>query len=142
MTDELRHCGKCNYETANVVAVCPDCGRRLSTARQVRRLGWGQVFIGLLLAGGLGTILANLAPPLLNPGAPAADGSSFTGTQEQGRLAVMLLALAFAFGLACMVSGVWQIRTGRRSKRILQFCLMLLILLAVAGWSARSALDG
>ena len=134
MIDELRKCFKCGYETVEVLRVCPKCGRRLLSVKQVRRLGWVQLILGLFLAGAMGAITFYLAPSLLHAGAPG-GGEWFTGTAEQGLSTVGLFGLVIVFGLASMLSGLWQIRTGRRNKWILH---LILALTAVLGaWLAR-----
>lgn len=114
--EELRTCHRCGYETADVVSKCPKCGRGLLSTKQVRRLGWVQVFLGVFLAGFIAIIPYNIAPTMLEPDVPDANGSRFTGTWEQGRMVLALLGLIVVFGLTSFVNGVWQIATGRRNK--------------------------
>ena len=49
LPNDARTCYKCDYETSEPLAKCPQCGRPLRTGRQVRRLGWLLTFIGAFL---------------------------------------------------------------------------------------------
>jgi MFS family permease len=139
--DELRRCSKCGYETMEVVSKCPQCGRKLLSAGQVRRLGWAQLILGLFLVGLMGTITFNLAPSMLRPGA-SQSGTRFTGTPEQAQLILGLFGLVIVFGLTGIVNGLWQIITGRRNKWILVIILVLAVLLIVGGRFVYKALGG
>lgn len=141
MLDDLRKCYKCGYETIERVPQCPQCGRRLLSTKQIRRLGWGQLLAGLFLLGLMGTITYSLAPSLLQPG-QLTGGERFTGTPEQGLLILGLFGLVLTFGLTSLVSGLWQITTGRRNKWILYFSFVLFALLVAAGWIVRQVLGG
>ena len=135
---ELRTCPKCGYETADVVSKCPKCGRRLLSARQVRRLGWVQVFLGIFLAGFIAIIIYKIGPTMLEPEVPDASGSRFTGTREQGQMVLALLGLIIVFGLTTLVNGVWQVATGTRNKWILYFGVGLFILLLAFVWTVQN----
>ena len=142
MMEESRSCYKCGYVTNEAVGQCPKCGRRLRTAKQVRRLGWVQLLIGVFLVGLMGTITFNLAPLMLRTGEPAASGARFTGTAEQAQLILGLFGLVILFGLTSMASGLWQIKTGRRNKWIFILMLALVVLLVLAGWLVRGSRSG
>jgi hypothetical protein len=49
MTNDLRTCQGCGYQTHEVLTHCPRCQRPLMPARHIRRLGWVLVVIGLFL---------------------------------------------------------------------------------------------
>jgi len=136
--DELRTCPKCGYETADAVRKCPTCGRGMLSTKQVRRLGFVQVLIGLFLAGFVGIIIYNIAPSMLKPEVPDASGSRFTGTREQGQMVLVLLGLIIMFGFTSLVNGVWQIATGKRNKWILYFGAGLFILLLGLVWAMQN----
>lgn len=140
--EEASSCYNCGHVTNEVADSCPKCGRRLRTAKQVRRLGWLQLLIGLFLVGLMGTITYNLAPALLPlPGAPQ-GGARFTGTPEQAQLILALFGLVIAFGLGSILSGLWQIKTGRRNKWLFIAMVLLFIVLIFFSWFLRSALRG
>jgi hypothetical protein len=89
----------------------------------VRRLGWVLLVAGVFLVGLVGALTYNLAPTLLNPGANR-GGITFSGTGAQGGKIIWLFATIIAFGLAQIVIGLFQIRTGR-SSRILAWATYL-----------------
>jgi MFS family permease len=138
--EQLRTCYKCSYETHEVVKQCPQCGQRLRTAREVRVLGWIQLLLGLFLVGMMGTISFYVAPILLQAGLPGGD--RFTGTPQQALMILGLFSLVIMFGLTSIVSGLWQIKTGRRNKWIFIFMMGLVIVLLVVCLLIRVMLGG
>jgi hypothetical protein len=70
------------------------------------------------------------------------DGERFTGTAAQGALILTLFSLVIAFGLIAVINGLFQIKTGRRSKALIYFSFGLLILVAVAAGFLMSARGG
>jgi hypothetical protein len=130
---------RCGYVTETEGTVCPKCGGRLRTARSVRLLGWIQLLIGLFLVGLMGTITFNLAPAMLRPG-EIDHGSKFTGSPEQAQLILGVFGLVIIFGLGAMVSGFWQIWTGRRNKWIAIAMLGLIVLFVIAGGAISKSL--
>lgn len=105
----------CNTNTPGSVPVCPKCGTKTLSSRRLVVLGWVMLVIGLLLAGGAALLLKNLYPSFTQPGVRMPDGSTFTGTPEQGWAAIRLFLGLLAFGVLAMVTGLWQIATGRRN---------------------------
>lgn len=140
--EESSSCYSCGHMTSEAVAQCPKCGRRLRTAKQVRRLGWMQLLIGLFLVGLMGTITYNLAPSLLPSATETRGGARFTGTPEQAQMILALFGLVITFGLGSILSGLWQIKTGRRNKWLFIIMLALFVVLIFFSWFLRSALRG
>ena len=138
--NEVRSCYKCFYETTEAFAKCPQCGGPMRTARQVRRLGWVQLVLGLFITGMMLAITAFVAPLMLNAGAPSATGSRFTGTPEQALLIFGLFGVLILFGLVAMLNGIWQIKFGRRNKWLFIVVLVLTGLLVFLGVVVRTAL--
>lgn len=136
-----RSCFRCGYATGEEFARCPQCGSRLRTSREVRGLGVAQLVIGLFLVGLMGTITYRLAPSLLNAGETTA-GTRFTGTPDQALLILGLFVLVITFGLGSFVSGLWQIKTGRRNKWIFLFMLGLFVLVMVYAWFTTAQIRG
>lgn len=134
-------CGHVTYETGNK---CPKCGRRLRTAKQVRLLGWLQLAIGVFLVGLMGTITYYVAPLMLRAGETTGTsrGANFTGTPGQAQMILALFGMVIVFGLGSMLSGLWQIKTGRRNKWLFIVMLVLFVVLIVFSWYLRSALKG
>ena len=140
MIEESSSCYSCGHVTHEVVDKCPKCGRRLRTAKQVRRLGWLQLAIGVFLVGLMGTITYNLAPLMLQTSGAAGGAARFTGTPEQAQLILGLFGMVIAFGLGSIVSGLYQIKTGRRNKWLFIFMVLLFVILILFSWFLRSAL--
>lgn len=105
----------CNTNVPGTVAVCPKCGTKTMSSRRVVVLGWIMLVIGVLMFGGVGLLLKNLYYSFTHPGVRMPDGSTFTGTLEQGWAAIRLFLGLLAFGMLAMVTGLFQIVTGRRS---------------------------
>ena len=141
MTDELRRCFKCGYETTEKLRRCPTCGRALLSTKTVRRLGWVQLAAGLFLVVFVGMITFYLAPDLLGIGVSKA-GTRFTGTPEQGRATVGLFGLVIVFGFASTFNGILQIKTGRRNKFMLYFILALIAVIVVWLFHVQQLLGG
>lgn len=131
VSSELRRCPKCKYETLDVVRVCPNCGRRLLSVKQIKRLGWVQLILGLFLVVAMGAITFFLAPLMLER-VPRPGGPRFTGSAEAGASVLGLFGLVILFGLTSMAGGLFQITTGRRNKFFLYFMLVLVAVLI--GW--------
>jgi hypothetical protein len=110
-------------------------GGPMRTAKQVRRAGWMQLLAGLILVGTMGTITFNLAPRLLRVGE---GGERFKGTPQHGLLVLGLFGFVIVLGLTGVVSGLWQIKTGRPTKWMLYFCFVIIFVLL--GWLVRNAL--
>src|SRR5262245_3628969 len=125
---DVRQCYKCKYETVEPMRNCPKCGRRMLSTRQLRRLGWVQLVLGLFLVVAMGTITFSLAPMML-----AQHG--FTGTPEQASIILLLFGVVICFGLMSVTSGLWQIKTGRRNKWILYIGFALIFILVMLVFS-------
>ena len=141
MTDDLRTCPGCGYQTTENLTHCPQCQRRLMPARQIRRLGWVLLVIGLFLLALMGTIAFYLAPSLLQPGRQTVGGSRFTGTAQQGMSALMLFGAVMLFGLTTIINGLWQIRTGQRNQWLLYAVAAAGLLLLGTVWSVYATFD-
>ena len=139
MAAEMSNCYKCGFAGEAAGDKCPNCGGRLRSAKLVRRLGWLQLLIGLFLVGLMGTITYNLAPALLQAG-ESVDGSRFTGTPQQAQLILGLFGMVLVFGLGSILSGLWQIKTGRRNKWLFIIMLVLFVVLIAFSWFLRSVL--
>jgi hypothetical protein len=107
-------------------------------AQGIRHRGWVLVFLGLLLVAMMGTITLMVAPTILSAGSA---GARFTGTPEQAMLILGLFGIIIVFGFTCIVSGIWQIATGRRSIWVVILILGLTFLLIVVGAAVRKGLD-
>ena len=80
----------------------------------------------------MGFVVFTTAPMLLNPGVSSA-GMRFSGTPAKARMVLAIFGAVLAFGLTALGYGIWQMFTGRRSKRVIYFAVgiaALLVLLA------------
>ena len=123
-------CPKCDFETSEVLAKCPNCGRKLQSAKKVRILGWVLVLLGSVLAifmGGLGIILAGIIAGTGEPGAT----TRFTGGPEVILFTAAVFGLVILFGLVSIAAGAWQIRYGKPNStlRIMMFVVAVLLFL-------------
>ncbi|MGJ7532060.1 MULTISPECIES: hypothetical protein [unclassified Variovorax] len=133
---------RCGLVTSEAVDRCPQCGGRMRSASQVRRLGWVLVVLGVLLAAGMGAIAYALAPSMLSPGVADAQGARFTGTAMQGRTVLGLFGVVILFGFLCIANGAWQIVKGQRSKWLAIATLVMVALIVLSTWRTISVLPG
>lgn len=97
------------------------------------------VAVGLFLVLFMGAIAWNLAPMVLRPGEEV-DGSTFTGTAEQGQIFLGLFALVGLFGAVSVANGAWMMATGRRSRVGIRAFLLIFAMLFALGWAIRRGL--
>ena len=131
--EDLSKCYHCGYETHKFRSHCPKCGTGLQSRRWSRRFGLVLVICGLIICGLMGVVLWELGPALLDPGATASR-THFSGTAGKARLLLAIFGAVLAFGLTALGYGLWQMFTGRRSKRVIYFAIALaglLLLLAL-----------
>ncbi|MGA2223932.1 MAG: hypothetical protein ABSH41_05760 [Syntrophobacteraceae bacterium] len=117
---EIKYCSKGDYSTNVPLAKCPQCGTgRLRSAKQVRRFGW--FFVAL--SGFLVALMGLITFP--------ADGYPSTGTVYFGAMSGVFV-LAITFGLVAFALGIWSIRKGKISGKLLRrIVFVLVVLLAV-----------
>lgn len=128
--EDLATCWKCGYQTHKLMSYCPKCGATMQSRRWSRRAGVILIVLGLLIAGGMAVLLAWLWPTLAHPGMEV-GGTRFTGTARQGRMILALFAAVFGFGAATFGYGVFQLFTGRRSRRVVHAMLGLVAVAVV-----------
>jgi hypothetical protein len=126
MQPKARHsiCYKCDYEGSITLIHCPQCGRLLHTDRQVRRSGWVLAGIGAILAlfmSGLIILIAYIMAQSANP----ESTTRFSGTRLEAAMIFAILGLVWMFGLTALAGGIWQIKYGRRNRRLIQVILLL-----------------
>ncbi len=131
--EDLNTCVKCGFQTYKYGSRCPGCGGSMSTRRWARRFGRILVIFGILISGVMGTVVYDTAPMLLHPGAEI-SGTRFSGTRVESLLVMGMFAIVLAFGLTALCYGIWQVRTGKRDRRVVFGILALwLVLLVIAG---------
>ncbi len=119
-------CPKCDFETYEPLAKCPNCGRRLQSVRKVRILGWVLLLLGAFLVvfmGGLGIVIAGIIAGTGELGA----SSKFTGGQEMVLFIIAIFGLVIALGFASIAGGAWQIWYGKPNRKV------MVVMFAVAG---------
>ena len=102
--------------------------------QNVRRRGWVLMGIGIFLVGLMSYIGVAIFPALTNPGQSVASGPRFTGTADQAALIQNLLKLLIGFGVLSCVTGLWQIVTGRSSRRLTIALFLLAAMFIVYTW--------
>ena len=108
-------------------------------ARKIRILGTIVLVIGALLAVGMVVLLVNMVPTLLHPGVEI-DGTRFTGSLEQGRMVVALLAWIGLLGATFVGIGAHQLRTGRRDAWLLYIAGAMIAITVIGAWQVSAAL--
>ncbi len=130
--EDLSKCYHCGYETHKFRSHCPKCGTGLQSRRWSRRFGLGLVICGVIICGIMGFVVFATGSMLLNSGV-SSGGMRFSGTPGQARMVLAIFGAVLAFGLTALGYGLWQMFTGRRSKRVIYFAVALaglLVLLA------------
>ena len=131
--EDLSKCYNCGYETHKFRSHCPRCGASLQSRRWSRRFGFVLVICGLIICTMMGFVLFEIGPSLLNPGV-SSGGIRFSGTPAKVRMVLAIFAAVLTLGLTALGYGLWQMFTGRRSKRVIYFAVGLaglLVLLAL-----------
>lgn len=109
---------RCGFIAPGRVETCPKCGRRMRSQRTVRIYGTVLMLCGLVLLGLMGPITYYMLPELTHPGREFADGSRFTGSGDEADMILWLFGLVLLFGLVALLTGLWQVATGRRNRWI------------------------
>jgi len=122
--EDLGKCYVCGYETYKYRSHCPRCGTMMQSRRWSRRFGWGLFVCGLIITCLIGAVIYFTAPMMLRPGV-SIGGTRFSGTAGQARFILGIFGIVATFGMTAMLYGLWQIRTGRRDKRVIYFVVGL-----------------
>lgn len=124
--EDLSTCWSCGFRTYKYQSECPRCGSGLQSRRWSRRFGLGLTICGVLLTGGVGALLY-IVIPLLKQAGEKVDGTSFSGSAPQAFMVLSVLIAVFTFGATALGYGIWQMRTGRRSKKPLYIMLPIFV---------------
>lgn len=136
VANELRSCYRCNYETTEPLAKCPQCGQRLRTATTVRWLGWLLIVLGSFLVifmGGIAFMVTNMIAQSDEPDAT----SRFTGGPEMLLFMYGIFGFVILFGLVALAGGIWQVKYGKRNKKLAYLIFALGIIFVIIGWVVR-----
>lgn len=98
---------------------------------RARRLGWVMAACGVFLILMMAALIGYFVWVLWNSNNPNAT-DRFTGGPFVGALIFALFAAVFAFGVAALTSGIWQIRHGRRHPNAARWGAMAFVGLSVA----------
>ena len=103
----------------------------LSEAR-IRKLGWILVACGTFLIALMGTITI-IVSRVPHEAAEAQSGSTttFTGTPADERLMYTIFGLVMAVGVVSLAGGVWQVKTGKRSRAVMLLVIALIVALVL-----------
>ena len=126
--EDLSECYACGHETYESASFCTQCGARMQSRRSSRRYGWVLLVCGLLITSTIGAVLYYTAPLLLRPGL-SIGGSRFSGTAAQASVILGILGMVALFGVTAAAYGLWQIKTGRRNRKVVYFVVGLAALL-------------
>jgi hypothetical protein len=103
-------------------------GLAMQKQNMMRLRGWVTLIIGLALAIGVSALAIHLAPSLLHSG--MADGSTmFNGTQNQGRLVLLLFGVIIAFAIIAFLNGFYMVRTGTRHRLLFGLMIAMVVIL-------------
>ena len=116
--EDLSTCYKCGYVTHKFVSHCPECGASMQSKRWSRRYGWMLFACGLFITCVIGTVIFYTLPLLLRPG-NSINGTRFAGSTAQAIFVLCIFGMVLAFGVTTMLYGLYQVKTGFRSKRII-----------------------
>ncbi|MDM8008575.1 MAG: hypothetical protein QUV05_20750, partial [Phycisphaerae bacterium] len=132
---EFRQCFKCNYEAVTGEGPCPRCRcPKFLTAGSIRTRGGILVALGLFLAGLMGVIA--LVVGALIWGQAAKDPATARRLTEEADVWLvvgLIFAAVIAFGLHCVISGVWMLAFGKRNRMTVWVMWLLLGMIFVFG---------
>ena len=135
--DQIRICYRCDFETGQPLQVCPQCGQpQLRTPAQIRTFGRALTVIGALLTIFMAGFSLVVGQIMLNSNVPGAT-TRFTGGPEMELFICAIFGVVLAFGLASFSAGIFQIKHGRRNRKLTKIVLalgaMFLILAIIVG---------
>ena len=129
---EYKECFKCSFRGETGQSACPQCGKTLRSAKNIRVRGIIQLVTGIFLVAmmiGLAVFISMLVARGAN------DPDTAKKLADQRSMFLMMYAL-FAviglFGLNGIVMGTWQAVTGRRNKALIWVMFILLAVVVIA----------
>jgi hypothetical protein len=132
-------CSKCGHAAGKGITRCPECGSWMPRARGIRIRGGILIFLGLVLVGMMGTISIVVAPIMFSDG--SGGGTKFSATPAQAVLIMGLFGAVIVFGVACILSGIVQLVTGRRNILIVILIVGIAVFLIILGFAVIRSLD-
>ena len=125
-------CDKCNFETDELIGGCPRCGSALRKTSTVQKLGWVLVVLGGLLTAFMSVLIVVITRIINNSDEPGTS-ARFTGDATAAGFIYAILGVVLALSITFVVAGIWQIRYGRRNKKLVFVALVLAALFYAAG---------
>lgn len=123
--EDLSVCWSCGFQTHKYRSQCERCGAGLLSRRWSRRFGGVLVLCGLFITALMSAVLYFTAPMLLNPGR-SIDGTRFDGSPAAALGVGLVLGVVWVFGATALGYGIWQMATGKRSRRVAQVMAAIL----------------
>jgi len=114
-----RRCRSCGAATPAWSDVCGRCGRGARSRRWRRAAAVLSLVLGALLAGGAAYLIVLIASIVARSDDPGA-ATRFTGTGWQLALVYGVLGYVLLHGALAIFMGVWRLRGGRRSPRLMR----------------------
>jgi hypothetical protein len=102
----------------------------MQSKRWSRRFGGALFVCGLFITCLIGAVLYYTAPLLLRPFVDV-GGTRSSGTAGQALFVLGIFGIVFTFGVTTLLYGLWQVKTGGRSKRVIYFAVGLVAVLVV-----------
>ncbi len=113
---------------------------KLETAEnptKVRVLGGLLVIIGAGLVAGMAKIMLWIGDISQN-GDVDSTGEKWNATPQEQQITFLILGAVMVFGLSSIVTGLWQMISGRRNRKLIWLMIALWIVLLVLAWGIRS----
>jgi hypothetical protein len=123
---EISRCTSCDYQSHEAVRICPQCGRRVRSAKQSRILGWFQIVVGSFIVALMSVITILIAGVVSQSNKPGAT-TRFTGSSSDLTMIYGIFAVVIAIGLVSIAAGIMTIRYGKTNKIV----MLVMILLAL-----------
>ena len=101
-------------------------------AKSNRTRGWLLIVLGLMLSLGMAGLSFCLWRTIHYPG-HSGGTSHWTGSVEMTDRTFQLFGTIFTFGLVCLATGIFQVRTGRRNMIAVALLLLLVGLMIFLG---------
>ncbi len=117
-------CGVCDFQANTAEEFCPRCRNRLNVKSTIKGLGAVLICIGLFLIGIIGTVSVFIASTMANTG-KSSSTSRWTGTTGEAMLIFAILGAVMLFGIASVITGGYQLVTGRRNQKLVYLILAL-----------------
>lgn len=110
---------------------CLRCGLQAHPPWRLRVRGGIYLVLGLGLCGGIGYLMVVIANIMQHSGDPHAT-VRFNDTPAQAMGIFAVLWVVMLVGLTVLVTGVWQIRYGRRNLKLVRIAMSWYVLIWVA----------